>query len=58
MEEKEKTIYQLKLHEELTLNRSISVLRVPGGWIYRFDNRDTNYVFVPFDNGFEIVTNH
>ena len=32
--EKEKTIYDLELHERLDIDYLISVLRVDGGWIY------------------------
>ena len=56
---KNKDIWELKLHETITLN-DFSVTRVPGGWIYRFTTQnDVNFsyqnavqsesaVFVPF----------
>lgn len=51
-----KSIYQLKLHEEMALDRWISVLRVPGGWIYQTSDPryegDNIAVFVPFSNQF------
>jgi len=32
---KNKTIYDLKLHESITLENGVTkVIRVPGGWIY------------------------
>ena len=52
-----KTIYDLKLHESLMLDRGLSIMRVPGGWIY--DNWDAQHdipktgVFVPFENEFQ-----
>ena len=57
----EKTIYDLKLHEELGVfiqdsskeyetGYYISIIRVPGGWIYRIDQ---TAVFVPFHGEFD-----
>lgn len=57
-----KTIYDLELHEWYTDNNA-RVLRVPGGWIYHYqdeyvDPESRNYipiisrVFVPFNNEF------
>lgn len=44
-------IYTLKLHEKLTLkvgeHEWITVLRVPGGWIYSL-TLDEKLVFVPY----------
>ncbi|HEA46434.1 MAG TPA: hypothetical protein ENH99_01495 [Candidatus Pacearchaeota archaeon] len=64
--EKEKTIYNLELHETLILlidekdpatekeiEKRIEITRVPGGWVYAFDYpffRQTSVVFVPFNN--------
>jgi hypothetical protein len=31
---KEKTIYDLKLHERMRLDGNLEVVRVPGGWLY------------------------
>lgn len=61
---KEDKIYNMKLHEILTPNSDldIQIIRVPGGWIYRFSQlhqaeqpngqRSENYscdsVFVPY----------
>jgi hypothetical protein len=46
-----KTIYDLKLHETLALDK-IEVTRVPGGWLYRINwlNQST---FVPFVREFD-----
>ena len=56
-----KDIYKLKLHECTVIDNSISVMRVPGGWIYDMWNNDTDNpkagTFVPFDNEFQKVTN-
>ncbi len=48
------SIYEIKLHELLILGRDLSVIRVPGGWIYTIVT-DTGYnnVFVPFNNEFK-----
>lgn len=51
-----KTIYELKLHEELQIE-GFSVTRVPGGWIYRYwDYTAKDYyptaTFVPFSGEF------
>ena len=51
-----KTIYELKLHET-GFYKDFSVLRVPGGWIYRYwDYGNEDYyadsIFVPYDNEF------
>lgn len=54
---KEKTIYQLDLHELLMVEDNpsspfcISVMRVPNGWIYKSINKVTGImaaVFVPY----------
>lgn len=56
LEEAQK-IYDLKLHEECCLSMGTSIVRVPGGWIYRIygspDTGDVTAVFVPFDNEFQ-----
>jgi hypothetical protein len=52
----DKSIYDLKLHEHLSVTNSATCIRVAGGWIYSFiDNfsRITQYVFVPFSNEFQ-----
>ena len=52
---KEKTVYELELHETLELKTNIGgkieVTRVPGGWVYAFEYpgfRQSPVVFVPF----------
>lgn len=53
---KEKSIYELKLHEETIPDPWVRVLRVPGGWIYQIlcpPNEGTDLgIFVPFHNEF------
>lgn len=44
---KDKDIWELKLHETITLN-NFSVTRVPGGWIYISRLTSAVGVFVPF----------
>jgi hypothetical protein len=59
-------LYEMKLHEEITKpsnNLDITIVRVPGGWIYCSVNTDptTGYryvitqTFVPFHNEFQGV---
>lgn len=49
-------IHKLKLHEvTTTLNGSLQIVRVPGGWIYtyhRLDEGQMNSVFVPYNQEF------
>ena len=46
-----KTIYDLKLHEEIQGTSFNSwAIRVPGGWIYTVKS---NSVFVPFNNEYQ-----
>ena len=56
----EKTIYNIKLHESISID-TVIILRVPGGWIYDEydDNKDitTTSTFVPYNDEFnEVVT--
>ena len=58
--EKEKTIYDLSLHESIsvtnTVGGKVEITRVPGGWVYAFDYpgfRQSPIVFVPFNNDFQ-----
>ena len=50
----EKTIYDLKLHETLELDDDITIIRVPGGWIYTYysdyynQHKTSSMVFVPY----------
>lgn len=53
-----KTIYELKMHENITIPGDIRVTRVPGGWIYEFRKPHVNIlevVFVPYNNEFQTV---
>ena len=54
MADKEKSVYELDLHESLTfkntLGGNVEVTKVPGGWVYAFDFpafRQSPTVFVP-----------
>ncbi len=51
-----KSIYDLRLHEKLNLDKYTFVLRVPGGWIYQTSEPryewDNMAVFVPFNKEF------
>lgn len=42
----------MKLHDVMTL-KYLKVMRVPGGWLYRYDGPSQSTVFVPFDNEFQ-----
>ena len=63
--EKEKTVFDLKLHETLVIQEKVKntegkevekfyeATRVPGGWVYNFDYpgyRQSQIVFVPLVN--------
>jgi len=57
-ETKQKTIYELELHETVSVKNSIEgnmeITRVPGGWIYSLEYpgfRQSPVVFVPFVSG-------
>jgi hypothetical protein len=54
-------VYNLKIHEEIIVDNRNSVLRVPGGWIYKsFSGRESTsdpiqpigMVYVPYDDEF------
>ena len=48
-----KDIYSLKLHEHVDVDTQLNVLRVPGGWIYKFTNYNSKLIttsFVPYIN--------
>lgn len=48
---KQKTIYELGLHESIILHEiSLFIMRVPGGWIYQPD--DVQGCFVPYSEEF------
>lgn len=47
-----KSVYELKLHESVTIsnkNRIYTVTRVPGGWLYESNN---GIAFVPYTDKF------
>jgi len=46
-----KSIYEMELHEEL-VSVELSIIRVPGGWIYYYPLHRPVNVFVPFDDEF------
>ncbi len=49
----EKTIYDLKLHEQLKISTCIYVTRVPGGWLYDYyEDGQKTACFVPYSNEF------
>jgi len=48
-----KTIYDLKLHEELKISPKIWVMRVPGGWIYEHGSAPFRNLFVPYNVEFD-----
>ena len=54
---KVKDIYDLELHELAQVyssgNDSITVMRVPGGWIYEFSRvGDWKLLFIPYNHEF------
>jgi hypothetical protein len=53
-----KDLYSMKLHESISINTVLDIVRVPGGWIYRtgIDNGngyDLSQSFVPYHNEFD-----
>tara|TARA_R110000822_G_scaffold17244_6_gene58284 strand:- start:1898 stop:2083 length:186 start_codon:yes stop_codon:yes gene_type:complete len=48
--ETEKTIHNLKLHENILIDHYNVVTRVPGGWVYETSNCST---FVPYSDEFK-----
>ena len=56
-DKKEKSIYDLKLHEGVMINNTVFVMRVASGWIYDCWDIDKDIpqqgIFVPFDNSFK-----
>lgn len=61
-----KTIYNLELHEKLSVGDGLTVQRVPGGWNYKYytgvverDKVDWSLfqvIFVPYNNEFQVIT--
>jgi len=53
------TIYDMQLHDEIKIEKNVYVLRVAGGWIYRYEASDgvdgwnIETQFVPYDNEFQ-----
>jgi hypothetical protein len=53
--EKEKTIYDLELHETLKIANDMYVYKVPGGWIYQIICDDeVSCVFVPYGQEYRV----
>jgi len=57
MSKKEKTIYDLKLHEQIKIDGVFEyyIIRVPSGWLYQClnpSNHTMTSMFVPFDDKF------
>lgn len=55
----EKDIYAMKLHETIQImigGLNYRIIRVPGGWLYRYNNDETS-VFVLFNNEFRETDN-
>jgi len=47
-------LYNLPLHQTIMLMPNTFVMRVPGGWIYSFSDKDgTSSVFVPYNKEFQ-----
>lgn len=50
MENKQKTIYDLELHEMIKVGNVYTVIKVHGGFIYRYESlKTTNSTFVPYE---------
>ena len=54
-------LYEMKLHDVITPKgpEAISILRVPGGWVYSIfveteGGYDVSNTFVPYDNEFQV----
>jgi hypothetical protein len=60
--EQERNIYNMKLHQTLTVedgNLFTTVLRVPGGWMYRSYDKSHQIctsAFVPYTDGWGPIT--
>ena len=55
-------IHKMKLHDKFYLCPDTTIIRVPGGWIYKFIQQNTHYqtslinsVFVPFNAEFKPI---
>ena len=49
---KEKTIYNLELHEVLKVSNTMHITRLSGGWLY---STGANATFVPFSSEFQMT---
>ena len=57
MNKEEKTIYNMELHEEISINSELTVLRVSGGWTYsRYVSGQNEWgvssTFIPYSTEF------
>lgn len=54
-----KTIYELLLHETLTLPCGTCIMRVASGWVYDWWDSSNDCpktgLFIPFDNSFQTI---
>ena len=57
-----KSIYKLELHEITTTSSGVSIMRVPGGWIYDCWDLNNDFfkggTFVPFTNDLREQDDH
>jgi hypothetical protein len=52
---RQKTIYELELHECRKIDDYFYICRVPGGWIYEIRGvNNTSCIFVPYNDEFNI----
>lgn len=55
------SLYNMSLHSMINLQFGISIMRVPGGWIYDcWDTENDQFktgIFIPYNNEFDIHTN-
>jgi hypothetical protein len=55
-----KNLYNLKLHEDLSTDFGICIMRVPGGWIYDSWDKEKDCfkqgLFIPFNT--EFIASH
>ena len=51
-----KSIYDLKLHEEIEINKLLNIRRVPWWWMYEYiwPNHLWSCTFVPYNDEFNI----
>jgi hypothetical protein len=50
-----KNMYNLKLNEELKITSDLSIIRVPGGWVYKSKQAMT---FVPFNEDSQLTKSY